>query len=230
MKAFEEQIISELFNLRDEKYRDFISSLLPNVSKERIIGIRIPQLRKFAAKIKKDGRREEILSLKLPLFYHEMTLLYGMIISQEKDFDRTLELVERFLPHIDNWAACDLFSPKVLRQQPEKLIEMIRKWLLSERTYTVRFGLVQLMFFLDKGFDEEHLELAANVKNDEYYIQMAQAWFFCEALIRQYDKSLPYLTQYRLEKNVHNMTIKKACESLKLSDEQKEFIKQLKLK
>ena len=109
-------LIKELFALQDKEYRDFTAKLIPNVDKEKIIGIRVPILRKFAKEFYKNkSAAEEFLSA-LPHHYYEENLLHGFLIEQIKDFQSAVEHTEAFLPFVDNWAVCDTFSPKIFQK------------------------------------------------------------------------------------------------------------------
>lgn len=224
------EITEELFSMRDEKYSDFQSKLIPNVEKERIIGVRTPQLRKYAKALKKDGRREAFLALELPHYYYDEMNLHAFLIEQEKDADTLFSLTEKFLPYIDNWATCDLFSPKAFAHNKDRLYEHIEKWLKSGDTYTVRYGLVMLLnHFLREDFDPSQLRLAADVKSEEYYVNMAVAWYFSMALVFRYDAALPYIERRELEPWIHNKAIQKACESKQIAADTKAYLKKLKI-
>lgn len=217
-----------LFSLSDIQYRDFQSKLIPNIIKERIIGVRTPILRDLAKQIKRSAEAEELLSA-LPHFYFEENQLHSFIISDERDFEKCISLVDLFLPCIDNWATCDQLSPKCFRKQQEKLYPYILKWLGSGHTYAVRFAIVCLMrYFLDEHFDTKQAELVAGIESDEYYIKMAVAWYFATALAKQYDSVLPFIAEKRLDAWTHNKAIQKARESFRISFEQKEVLKKLK--
>ena len=103
-------------------------------------------------------------------------------------------------------------------------------WIRSEKTYTVRFGVGMLMeHFLDEDFDEHDLQTVAGIRSDEYYINMMIAWYFATALAKQYDAVLPYLENRRLAGWTHNKAIQKAVESYRITPEQKEYLKTLKV-
>ncbi len=217
-----------LFQFRDIKYRDFQSSLIPNIERERIIGVRTRMLRATAKAMLKEGTEKEFLSA-LPHYYFEENQLHSFIISFERDFEKCITHIERFLPYIDNWATCDQLSPKCFAKNPEKLLPYIEKWLKSEHTYTVRFGVVCFMrYFLDERFDEKYPRLVAEIKSDEYYIKMAVAWYFATALAKQYDAVLPFITEKRLDKWTHNKAIQKSRESLRITKEKKRLLNSLK--
>lgn len=224
------EIQTDLLLLQDLKYKDFHSKLMPTIDKEKIIGVRTPVLRKYAKEITGSEKEQAVLSV-LPHTYYEESNLHALLIQKIKDFDECIRELDRFLPFVDNWATCDMMSPKGLKKNPEKLLLKIKEWLTSEHTYTVRFAVKCLMdFYLDENFTDEVLELAADVQHDDYYVKMVCAWFFVTALAKQYEKSLPYLTEKRLDTRVHNKTIQKAVESYRIDDDTKEYLKKLKIK
>ena len=219
------QIQSRLFELRDEKYREFNSSLIPNIEKDRIIGVRTPQLRALAKELKGTPAADIFLS-SLPHYYFEENQLHGFIIAETKDFSTCLMLVKEFLPHIDNWATCDQLSPKCFAQSPVLLLTHIEEWLSSENTYEIRFGILCLMRnFLDSLFEPRFAEIVANVNSGEYYVKMMVAWYFATALAKQYNAILPFITNNRLEIWTHNKAIQKAIESRRIPEGHKTVLK-----
>lgn len=218
-----------LFALQDLSYRDFQAKLIPTVDPETVIGIRTPALRKLAREL---AKREDVQSFLdgLPHQYYDENNLHAFLIEQCKDFDRTVALLDAFLPYVDNWATCDLCSPKVFAKHLPELLPHIMRWTASNQTYTIRFGLEMLMrYYLDGAFQPAYLELAASLRSEEYYVNMMIAWFFATALAKQYDAALPYLAERRLEAWTHNKTIQKAVESNRISPEQKGYLKTLRL-
>lgn len=224
------EIQIRLFDLQDPDYRAFNSRLIPTVEPQRVIGVRTPALRGLAKELKGSGLTEEFLR-ELPHFYFEENQLHAFLIASLRDFDAALAAVEGFLPYVDNWATCDLLSPKAFRKHPPELRKQIRRWVEDAHTYTVRFGLGMLMsFYLDEGFQMEDLDLAAGVRREEYYVKMMAAWYFATALAKQYDAALPYLRQRRLDRWTHNKTIQKAVESYRITPEQKDELRSLRWK
>ena len=217
-----------LFGLRDEKYAAFQSKLTPGIDEGLFIGVRVPELRKFAKNFIKELECEKFLR-GLPHKYYDENMLHGILISEMKDFGEIIVRLEEFLPFVNNWAVCDIMSPKVLGKDREKLLEEIKKWVRSEHVYTCRFGIEMLMtFYLDKEFKSEYLELPAEVQSDEYYVKMMVAWFFATALAKQWEATIPYLEKGLLGSWVHNKTIQKARESYRITAEQKKYLEGLK--
>lgn len=221
-----QELQEQLFALQDEKYRDFQRRLIPNIPPESIIGVRTPELKKLAKEM--SACPEEFLS-ELPHRYFEENQIHSFIIAGTKDFDECIRRLEKFLPYVDNWATCDQMSVKAFKKHTGELIGYVRKWIASDRTYTVRFGVGCLMsFYLDGEFRKEYLELAAGIRSGEYYVNMMTAWYFATALAKQYDAALPFIEQRRLDEWTHRKAIQKAIESYRINDEQKAFLRTLK--
>lgn len=223
-------ILQRLKVLQDVKYREFNSKLIPNVDPKYVIGIRTPVLRKFAKEIAGSEEAETFLKC-LPHTYHEENSLHGFLIELIKDYDRCVDALNQFLPYVNNWAVCDQMRPKVFKKHKAELLEQIKIWLGAEHLYTVRFAIEMLMtHFLDEDFSEEYLMWVAQIYSKEYYLNMMIAWYFATALAKQYDKTIPYLEEQRLEIWTHNKTIQKAVESYRITPEQKVYLKTLKRK
>ncbi|MBQ9941042.1 MAG: DNA alkylation repair protein [Clostridia bacterium] len=223
-----EQITVTLNTKIDEEYAEFQRRLLPSLSRKAILGVRTPVLRKIAKELSREVC-EEFLA-ELPHEYFEENQLHGFIISDIKDFKNCIEETERFLPHIDNWATCDQFSPKIFKNNKTVLIPYIIKWLSSEHVYTVRFAVGLLMkHFLGDDFQHKYLEYITKIKSDEYYINMEISWYLATALAKQWSATIPYIEEKKLDRWVHNKTIQKAKESNRITLSQKEYLNKLKI-
>ncbi len=222
-----QEITDRLFEIQDLKYRDFNSSLNPTLNKNCFIGVRTPLLRSFAKEIKGTELAEKFI-LELPHKYFEENQLHAILFDNEKNFDKCIKNIELFLPYVDNWATCDQLNPKVFKKYPEKLFENIKVWIKSNHTYTVRYAIKKLMdIYLDDNFQKKYCDTVAEIKSDEYYICMMQAWYFATALAKQYDTAIEYLENHKLTDFVHKKTIQKACESFRVSNEHKIYLKSL---
>lgn len=220
-----EEIQKQLFELQDMAYRDFHSRLMPDIDKETVIGIRVPMLRKYAKSIAGTELAEKFIK-ELPHCYYEENNLHMMLITGIKDYDRCLTEIERFLPYIDNWATCDFPAPKCFENHKEDLLPVIKRWIASSETYTIRYGIGMLMrLYLDADFDPEYVRIVAEVKSDEYYVNMMIAWYMATALAKQWDVVIPYIEEHRMPDWVHRKTIQKAVESYRITDEQKRYLK-----
>ena len=223
-------ITKDLFELQDLEYRDFHAKLMPNIPKEQIIGVRTPALRAYAKKIAKLPEAKEFIKV-LPHAYYEENNLHSALLSLlYRDVEELLEQVEIFLPYVDNWATCDMMSPKAFKKDLPLVYERIKEWIKSDHTYTIRFGVVTLLgFYLDDAFEPEMLDLVAGIKSEEYYVNMAIAWYFSIALVKQYDTTIPYFTTPVLDPWVHNKAIQKAVESLRIDLTTKDYLRSLKI-
>lgn len=215
--------------MSEKAYADFQGALLPTVPREKVMGVRTPLLRKYAAEIHGTDEAKNFLA-SLPHEYFEENNLHAFLIEKIKDFDECARELERFLPHVDNWATCDGMSPKVFARNRERLLPKIRAWLASGRTYTVRYGMLMLMkHFTGEQFRAEYADAVAAVQSEEYYVKMMQAWYFATLLATNYEHALPYLTEKRLPAWVHNKAIQKATESYRISEDTKAYLRTIKV-
>ena len=203
------KVQKQLFELQDLKYRDFHAKLMPTIDKEKVIGVRTPVLRSYAKQFGKTEEAKEFMKV-LPHKYYEENNLHGMLLEQIKDYDELIIELEKFLPHIDNWATCDLLSLRIVKKNLEDFLEKINKYIKSDQPYTIRFGISMLMkHYLDDNFKIEYANKVAGVQSEEYYVNMMRAWYFATALAKQPDAALPWLTERRLDVWTHNKTIQK---------------------
>ncbi len=220
----------ELFKMKDEKYKDFQSKLIPNIDQSNVIGVRTNKLRNYAKELVKNNNHFSFLE-KLPHKYFDENQLHAFIISEIKNYNECISYLNKFLPYVDNWATCDQMSPKIFKKNTDELIEQINVWINSKETYTIRFGIGILMhYYLDDNFKDKYLYLVSKIKSNEYYVNMMRAWYFATALAKQYEKTIKIIEDKKLDIWTHNKTIQKAIESYRISKEQKEYLKGLKRK
>ena len=220
-------MMKSLYAAQNIAYRDFNAKLIPNISHDLFIGVRTPILRKIAKDIIQSGGQDTFMAT-LPHKYFEENQLHAFIISEIKDFDTCIQETERFLPYIDNWATCDQLNPRVFKKNLNVLYKYVCKWIKSKHVYTVRFAIKILMqYWLDDKFDEKYADMVANIKSDEYYINMMRAWYFATGLAKQFDKILPYLEQSHIDEWTRQRAIQKACESYRVTDKNKEILRKI---
>lgn len=223
------RIQKHLFEIRsDPDYRALQQRIIPDVDPELIIGVRTPAVKSYAKELRKDGSHMEFIK-RLPHVYFEENLLHVMVLNDEKDFDVLIRETERILPYIDNWAVCDQFVPKAHKKHTDELLTYIRKWLDSDEEYTIRYGIKMLMsFYLDERFKPEYMELVIDAdRTDLKYVSLMTAWYFATALAKQYDASIKVIESNRLDRVTHNKAIQKACESFRVTDDKKEYLRTL---
>lgn len=225
-----QKVQQDLFTMQDLKYRDFHAKLMPTVDKDSVIGVRVPMLRAYAKKFGKTEETKQFLEI-LPHQYYEENNLHGLLIDQMKDYELCIEELIRFLPYINNWATCDILSVKAVKGHLDSYIKNIYQWLESDYTYTIRFGINMLMrYYLEEEFKIEYPEKVAAIRSEEYYVNMVRAWYFATALAKKYDQVLPFLEEQKMDVWTHNKTIQKAIESYRITLEQKEYLRTLKIK
>ena len=222
-------IREQLLQNQDFAYKEFQCKLMPTVARDTVIGVRTPTLRKLA---KEFAKREEAASFlnDLPHAYYEENNVHACLIESMRDYDACVTALDEFLPHVDNWATCDMMTPRALGKHKTELLTEIARWMESGHTYTVRFGIKMLMtFYLGEDFDPLYLEQVAAVRSEEYYVNMMVAWYFATALAKQWEHTLPYLEKRCLSPWIHAKTIQKAIESDRITEEQKAYVRMLKV-
>lgn len=227
MEEMKNDIIKSLYALQDTVYGDFSAKLIPNISRDSFIGVRTPQLRRLAKDMIKSGQYKDFISC-LPHKYFEENQLHAFILSEICDFDMAIKEVERFLPFVDNWATCDQMSPRVFKKNLTVVKKYVSKWIKSKDVYTVRFAIKTLMqYWLDDKFETKYATMVANIKSEEYYINMMRAWYFATAAAKQFDAVLSYFQCGKLDEWTRLRAIQKACESFRVSNEHKEILRAL---
>ena len=200
---------------------------MPNVPFERILGVRIPRLRKYAAEIRRGLPAREFIANPRHIYYDENNL-HGLLISYEDDYERALKLLDEFLPYVDNWATCDLISPRAIAKHTDRLYTQIEKWLDSSHTYTVRFGIDMLIkYYAADRLTIDKLERVASLAQGDYYIDMAAAWYFATAMIWHKQEVLSLLESGQIDGAVRAKTIQKALESYRISDDTKAYLREI---
>ncbi len=218
-------VYEKLIEHQDIEFRDFQSNLVPNIEKSTIIGVRTPQIRNVAKEVFGTNEADAFLAT-LPHEYYEENLVHFFLIALIKDFDECANAVETFLPYIDCWPVCDQASPKSFRKNHDRLLPLVKRWINSDHVYTSRFGMRMLMNeFLGDDFKVEYLEWVASKSGEDYYLKMMVAWFFATALAKQYDSTILYIEERRLDPWTHKKAIQKALESYRVTAEHKEHLK-----
>ena len=221
-----EKIRADLFRMQDEKYRDFHCRLMPTVPRELVIGVRTPLLRAYARAM--EPAATAAFMADLPHRYYEENNLHAFLIEGLGEWKTTVDALERFLPYVDNWATCDMMRPSVLGSDPTAMRAQARIWMQSPHPYTVRYGIEMLMVHgLERNFSPDDLEAVAAVPCDHPYLCRMVAWYFATALAYHWDEALPYLSPGQLDDGTRRRAITKARESLRLTPEQKEYLRQI---
>lgn len=225
-----EEIKKKIFELSDEKYKEFHSKLCPGTN--NIIGVRVPILRNYAKELFNEQAWKETIK-QIDDEYYEEIMLQGMIIglAKKEDINNILQYVEDYIPKIDNWAICDVFCAglKITQKNKKEMWQFIQKYLKSDKEFEIRFAIV---IILDYFIDEEHLkmnfEIFDQIQHEGYYIKMAVAWAISICIIKYYEETIQYLKRTKIDNWTYNKAIQKAIESYRISDEKKQNLRKMK--
>ena len=229
MKIEYESILNELNLLSDEKYKIFNSKIVP--TKQSMLGVRIPILRKIAKQIINEDAIKFIELDKQDVY--EMVLLEGIVLSYiDKTFKDLVPLIENYLGKVDNWAHVDtpMLSFKSISNDKFFVYKIVNKWIKSDKEYVVRTALVILLkFFVQKEYLEDIFKLSQEVKHDGYYVHMANAWLLSVCMVKYPNETIAFFKLNNLDKRTHNKAIQKSIESFRVSKSDKLIIKNLKV-
>ena len=216
-----------LLDLKDEEYRKFTLKLIPNIEENKVIGVRAPKLREIIKKeLKNIESKEKYLNQLIEFKYFEEYNIYMYILEKEKDLNIAINRIKEILPFIDNWATCDISSPKVFKKYPKEVYRFAKECINSDKPYIKRYGIGLLLS--NRLYD--YTDLVINSKdNDEYYVKMVKAWYLSMALVYNYEKTIKYFEEKKIDKWVHNKALQKAIESRQIDINVKEYLRKLKL-
>ena len=225
-QLFQQYLITQ----KDEKYKEFHSSLVLN-SKYEMIGIRVPLMRKIAKEIAKTNI-EEFLKYAQDNYYEEI-MIQGLVISHIKDESLFNKYFKQYINKIDNWALCDTFCSaiKIVEKYEDKYFKEALKMSLNKKEFISRIGLVMI---LDHFISEKNLEnifdTLNEIESDKFYINMAEAWLICEMYIKFPKETKTFIQKNNLNKFTHNKAISKIHDSYRVSKEEKEYLNSLRQK
>lgn len=216
-----------LLDLKDEEYRKFTLKLIPNIEENKVIGVRAPKLREIIKnELKNIESKEKYLNQLSEFKYFEEYNIYMYILEKEKDLNIAINRIKDILPFIDNWATCDISSPKIFKKYPKEVYKFSKECINSEKPYIKRYGIGLLLS--NRLYD--YTDLVINSEdNDEYYVKMVKAWYLSMALVYDYEKTIKYFEERKIEKWVHNKALQKAIESRRIDINVKEYLRKLKL-
>ncbi len=222
-----EEIRQKLYKIQDLKYKQFHSSLCPNV--DNIIGVRVPKLRMIAKELAKTNSKEYLELEDITLY--EEKVIQGLLIGMSKlSIEETKKYLEKFIPKIDSWAVCDVVcsSLKIASKFQKEMWDFLENYINSKEEFEVRFALVMYLdYYLNDKYIDNVIQNISKIKSDKYYVQMAIAWLLSVSYIKQKEKTLKYLRNNKLDDFTHNKAIQKIIESYRVSNKEKEFVKTL---
>lgn len=216
-----------LLDLKDEKYREFTLKLIPNIEENKVIGVRTPKLREIIKKeLKNIESKEKYLNQLTEFKYFEEYNIYMYILEKENNLEKAIYRIKEILPFIDNWATCDISSPKVFKKYPKEVYRFAKECINSDKPYIKRYGIGLLL----SNRLYNYIDLVINSEdNDQYYVKMVKAWYLSMALVYNYEKTIKYFEEKKIDKWVHNKALQKAIESRQIDINVKEYLRKLKL-
>lgn len=229
-KSINEEIRSKLFNLSEDEYRNFHSKLCPNT--ENILGVRLPLLRNMAKDLAKNNW-EAYLNNPYNEYYEEI-MIEGLTIGYIKaDINTRFKYIKRFIPKIDNWAICDSFcnNLKFTKNNLNEVWEFISTYLSSNKEFELRFAIVMMLhYYINEEYIDRVLHILNDINHEGYYVKMAVAWAISFAYIKFPHKTLVFLKNNNLDSFTYNKSLQKIIESTRVSNEDKDLIRSMKIK
>ena len=224
------EIEKRIFELADEKYKEFHSGLCPNT--KNIIGVRVPVLRNYAKEIAKGDFRTYLDNAKNE--YYEEIMLQGMVIGLSKmDVEERLNYIKKFVPKIDNWAICDVFCAglKFVNKNKEEVWKFLKTYKNSKEEFELRFFIVMLLeFYITDNYINQVINILDTIKHEGYYVKMGIAWTISVAYIKYPKITMEYLKNNTLDDFTYNKALQKIVESYRVSEGDKEVIRSMKRK
>ncbi len=221
------KFITYLYSLQDKKYLEFHSNL---VKDKNIIGIRIPTLKKIAKAI---ANTDYELFFKLNNHNtYEETTLQGLVIGYLKaPFKDVLDYLSTFIPYNDNWATNDVVCAnlKIFKKNQEEGYKYILKLINSKNDWYIRFGLVLLLdYYINDNYISKLFNIIDNIRSDEYYVKMANAWLISICYVKYPNITYKYLLNNNLDNFTFNKSISKICDSYRVDNKEKNKLRKLK--
>lgn len=223
-------ILDEIISCSERSYGDFTYKLIPTIKRESILGLRAPLARKIAKKYVGTNEGEAFIT-SLPHRYHDENMVHAFMLGYKGE--SALDTLCKFLDYVDNWAVCDSLASgvKSLFKDREKMLPYIKGWLKSGSCYKIRFGLVCLLdYYVDSKYIDTTLSLSCQIKSEEYYINMANAWLISVCLVKEYESTISLIENGAFDIWTHNKSIQKALESYRISKEKKDYLRSLRKK
>jgi len=229
MSDLTKKIRALLIEKQDIKYRDFHKSLC-TTSKHAMIGVRVPEVRKIAKDFDVENIEKYIFDDDIK--YYEEVLLRGFLIgNKNNNLNNTFKYLEHFIPMIDNWAVCDCTCAglKITNKNVDEMWNFLQKYITSDKEFEIRFAVVMYLDYYTKSkYLNKIFNQIEQIKNDEYYVKMAIAWFVAEAYTHNRDETLEYIKKSKLNNWTFNKAIQKIRESYRISDEDKDMLNKMK--
>lgn len=239
-------VTDNIFLLRGKPVREHLLALSVNSNKafaeklnpgvDNVLGLRLPDMRKLAVQIAKSDWKAYLATA--PSFYMEERMLQGLVLGYVKpddDIESYLSYVTRFVKIINSWSVCDSFkfagTRKYLSVHSDRIWEYLKSFILSEKEYEIRFGVVMTMkYFIDESHIDELFGFYDNITHDAYYVKMAVAWAISFCFVAYPEKTMEYLKRAKLDDFTYNKAIQKTIESYRVDETMKVKLRSMRRK
>jgi 3-methyladenine DNA glycosylase AlkD len=221
-----DNFVNYLYTISDTKYKEFAANIGTN---KNIIGVRVPVLRTIAKEISL-GNYESFINLDQHKTREEI-IIHGLILGYIKiPFNKLILMLDDFLKYNNSWETNDITvsNLKIFKKNRELGLDYINNLVKSNNPYTVRFGLILLLdYYKDPCYTNISLNIIDNLKLDDYYVKMGEAWLVSELFINDSQTVLKWLKKTNLDKFTYNKSISKICDSYRVPDKTKIMLKKM---
>ena len=210
------EILQELNGMADSGYAVFHSKIAN--TKKRILGVRMPLLRKFVNKI----RYEDVATESVDIY--ENVMLQGLTMAK-LSYEKIKELIPCVVKNFDSWAFVDCVVPscKSLKNNVDVAIDELFE-ICNSTEFFRRFYIVFVMDFCPTK--KLAMDRVLQFKTGEYYVDMAIAWYISTLFALDFELGLEYMQNF--SQAIQKMAIRKGLDSFRLTREQKIHLKSIK--
>lgn len=216
-----------LLNLGNPEKVDWTRNIVN--TKMKLLAISSPKLREISKVIYK-GNYLSFLDL-MPVKYYECTIIEAYIISKIKDFKVQKKYILKLAKYIDNWSTVDTLKYHIKNNELNYL-DFSFTLLKHKKPFYRRIGVRILFSFTNSPvyFNKVFELMDSLYAENDYYVNMANAWLLCEMFIKNRDETLNYLKHHKLNKFTINKGISKCIDSYRVTDDDKRLLKSFKVK
>ena len=188
-----------------------------------VLAIKSPDIQNITKQIRK-GNYLSFLDLDINDYYENMAI-NGNLISIIKDFSTMKHYLDKYSKSVECWASCDLLKFNVKKNE-ENFFKLAEEYIESDLPFVRRIGMSVLFKLIDNDlYIDKIYEMLNRFENEqEYYVNMLNAWLLCELFIKRRDKTIEFLKNNKLNKFTINKGISKCRDSFRVSKEDKEFL------
>ena len=232
----------------DARYREGHLRVINALPARKVLGLHAPEMKGVARTLSVTDGAGYIKAFEQEppqnLCYEE-TVIWGLLINRSKcSIEARLQMLEKYIPIMDNWAVCDSFCASAkwaARADKQLLWQWLQRWFASSREFEVRFAVVFSMCYMleqpwietlfaridEIDFDKiksEYRSIKGKPKAPQegsvqgaepYYVRMAVAWLLATALAKHPALTRGFVAASHLPADVVKLYVRKARESFR---------------